>query len=133
MTSVRGLSIFRPMTLFYAALALSVCSASAQVTTSSDSHDSSTAVSSTESSSNALQLAEDGMPELASLPADPAAGASGGGQYDNKSGGYNSGGIVSHLTFEVGGGFNAPTPDSAPYITWGGNFTVGAGYRFNRN
>lgn len=58
----------------------------------------------------------------------------GGGQYDNRSrrdGG--GGGIMSHMTYEVGGGFNAPTSDSSPYITWGGNFTVGAGYRWNQN
>jgi hypothetical protein len=129
MASVRGLSLFRPTTMFCAALAFSLCSASAQITTSDTPH-SSTDVSSTESSSNALQLAEDGMPELA---ADPRSGASGGGQYDNKSGGYHSGGLVSHLTFEAGGGFNAPTSDSSPYITWGGNFTVGAGYRWKHN
>ena len=35
------------------------------------------------------------------------------------------------MTFEAGGGFNAPTSDSSPYITWGGNLTVGAGYRIN--
>jgi opacity protein-like surface antigen len=34
------------------------------------------------------------------------------------------------MAFEVGGGFNSPAPDS-PDITWGGNFTAGAGYRFN--
>jgi hypothetical protein len=120
--------------MFCAALAFSLGSASAQVIATSDSSNSSTAVSSTESSSNALQLSEDGMPELASLTSDPASGgASGGGQYDNKSPHYGSGGFVSHLTYEVGGGFNAPTPDSSPYITWGGNFTLGGGYRFNRH
>lgn len=40
---------------------------------------------------------------------------------------------MSHLTYEVGGGFNAPTSDSSPYITWGWNFMAGGGYRFNRN
>jgi hypothetical protein len=119
--------------MFCAALVFSLCSASAQVTSTSDSSKSSTAVSSTESGSNALRLTEEGMPELASLPSDPASGASGGGQYDNKSRHYGSGGIVSHLTFEVGGGFNAPAPDSAPNIELGGNFTLGGGYRFNRN
>jgi len=133
MISVRGLSLFRPIAAFGAALAFSLGSASAQVITFSDSSNSSTAVSSTDSSSNTLQLSEDGMPELGALPSDSSSGATGGAQYDNKSPRYGSGGIVSHLTFEVGGGFNAPTPDSSPYITWGGNFTVGAGYRWNHN
>ena len=38
---------------------------------------------------------------------------------------------MSHLAIEAGGGANAPTNESSPYITWGGNITVGAGYRFN--
>ena len=42
-------------------------------------------------------------------------------------------GVMSHLTYEVGGGFNAPTSDSSPYITWGWNFTVGGGYRFDKH
>lgn len=62
----------------------------------------------------------------------PANGAAG-GQYDNRSGARGGYGLKSHLTFEAGGGFNAPTTDSSPYITWGGNFTVGAGYRFTPN
>jgi len=40
---------------------------------------------------------------------------------------------MSHLTYQVGGGFNAPTSGSSPYITWGWNFMLGGGYRFNRN
>ena len=40
---------------------------------------------------------------------------------------------MSHMTYEFGGGVNAPSSDSSPYITWGGNFTVGGGYRFNKN
>jgi Outer membrane protein beta-barrel domain len=73
------------------------------------------------------------MPSLAALPAAPGSNGAGGGQYDNNSRGGGGGGIVSHLTYEVGGGFNAPTSDSAPYITWGYNFTVGAGYRFDKH
>ena len=40
---------------------------------------------------------------------------------------------MSHMTYEAGGGFNAPTSDSSPYITWGYNFTAGAGYRFDKH
>ena len=31
------------------------------------------------------------------------------------------------IAFEAGGGFNAPAPESSDYITWGGNFNLGAG------
>jgi hypothetical protein len=35
--------------------------------------------------------------------------------------------------FEAGGGFNAPIGNDTPFITWGGNFTVGAGRNLTRN
>ena len=119
--------------LLGAALAFSLGSASAQFSTTPDSSSAVTAPSE-ESSSNALPLSADtGMPDSAALPAAPAANGAGGGQYDNKSHGGGGGGIMSHLTYEVGGGFNAPTSDSAPYITWGYNFTAGGGYRFDKH
>jgi hypothetical protein len=124
------MSLFGHTTLLCAALAFSVCAASAQNTTAPDS---SKAVSTTESSSNALQFADEGgTPGLDAMPGAPNPNG-GGGQYDNRSHGGGGGGIMSHITYEAGGGFNAPSSDSAPYITWGGNFTVGAGYRFNKN
>ncbi|MGA8743931.1 MAG: outer membrane beta-barrel protein [Terracidiphilus sp.] len=73
------------------------------------------------------------MPDSVALPVAPSPSGSGAGQYDNKSHGGGGGGIMSHITYEGGGGFNAPTSDSSPYITWGWNFTVGAGYRFNQH
>jgi len=119
--------------LLCAALGFSLGSASAQLSTPPDSSSAVTAPTS-ESSSNALQLADNGMPDLAALPSAPAANGAGGGQYDNRPtrGGGRSG-VMSHMAYEVGGGFNAPTEDSSPYISWGGNITVGAGYRFNQN
>src|ERR1700739_362432 len=133
MISNRCLSVVRHTTLLCAGLAIPIGSASAQITANSD-FSSSVATPAAESSSNALQLADDtGMPDSAALPGTPAANGSGGGQYDNRSHGGGGGGIVSHLTYEVGGGFNAPTSDSSPYITWGYNFTVGGGYRFDKH
>jgi hypothetical protein len=134
MTSDRCLILIRHTTLLCAALAFSLGSACAQISTTPEPSNS-VASSPSESSSNTLQLADDGgMPGSAALPAAPAANGSGGGQYDNRShrGGGGSG-IMSHMTYEVGGGGNAPTSDSSPYVTWGGNFTVGGGYRFNQN
>jgi len=139
MNSVRCVTFLKHTTLLCAALALSLGSASAQISTVPNSS-SSTGVSSSESSSNALQLADDGgapvsgMSGSDALPAAPSPHGSGGGQYDNKGvRGGGASGIRSHLTYEVGGGLNAPTSDSSPYITWGGNVTAGGGYRFNRN
>jgi hypothetical protein len=118
----------RHTTLLCTALALSVSTASAQFASSRDS--SLIGSSTTESSSSSLQLADDGtISDSAGMPGKPSAVGSG-GQYDNKSGGGGSG-ILSHLTYAFGGGFNAPTSDSSPYVTWGGNFTVGGGWRFS--
>lgn len=132
MTSFRCTSLIRHTTLLGAALAFSLCSASAQNMTAPDSPNSA-AVSSTESSSNTLLLADDaGTPGMNVLPAAPDP-KGGGGQYDNRPrGGRWGSGMMSHLTYEVGGGFSAPTSDSSSYITWGGNVTVGAGYRYNQ-
>ena len=132
MTSVRCKSIVGKTTLLCAAFFLSIGTVSAQIASTKDSANSEFS-SSTESSSNTLQVADDtGMPFDAALPALSAGGA-GGGQYDNKSPRYGSGGFMSHLTYGFGGGFNAPTSDSAPYITWGWNFMAGAGYRFDKH
>jgi hypothetical protein len=133
MNSVRSLSLMRHGAVLCAAFALSLGSASAQAVSTNDdsaSYSSSNAASPAEPSSNSLQVADARISDLAT-PA--SAGSGGAGQYDNRSRGGGSGGIVSHLTYEVGGGFNAPTEDSAPYIGWGYNFTVGVGYRFNQH
>lgn len=65
-------------------------------------------------------------------PSAPAPAA--GGQYDNRGGGggHQMHGIKDRLTWEAGGGFNAPIGNDTPYITWGGNFTLGAGLRLNK-
>jgi hypothetical protein len=83
-------------------------------------------------SASGLQLSE------FSLSDSPATGASasggGSGQYGNGGGYGDSGthGLFHNLTFEAGGGFNAPVGNDTPFITWGGNFTAGAGLRFSK-
>jgi Outer membrane protein beta-barrel domain len=132
MISLRGQSVARHTVLLCTALVLSLGYARAQNSTAPDSS-ASAAVSSTESSSNALHLDDAGMPDQAALPAAPKPDGAAGGQYDNRShGGGGASGIMSHLTYEAGGGFNAPTGDSSDHITWGGQFTVGVGYRLNK-
>ena len=54
------------------------------------------------------------------------------GQSDS-SYGYHHHSYVDHLTFEGGGGFNAPIGNDQPFITWGGNITIGGGYRFQKH
>jgi len=39
----------------------------------------------------------------------------------------------NHFTFELGAGFNAPIGNDIPYITWGGNLTLGVGRQFTRH
>lgn len=120
MPSTRFLTSMRSASLFCAALLLAAGAASAQTASAPAAY----------SSSSSL----DYMPASFDAP-EPAAPspAKGGGQYDNRGGGSNFGGhsIFSRLTWEAGGGFNGPTSDSSPYITWGGNFTLGGGVRIN--
>jgi len=99
------------------------------------------------SSSNEFHLQFDSSPastatySSSALPAELAAapGAGGSGMAAGQS---NSGGrhVPSHgLAFDLGGGFNAPignvtsSNEGGPFITWGANFTAGAGLRFSRN
>lgn len=69
--------------------------------------------------------------DAALTPAAPAMG--GGGERSDRSYGYHDHQWSSHLTFEAGGGFNAPIGNDQPVITWGGNFTGGVGYRFEKH
>jgi hypothetical protein len=108
------------------ATTLAVGSASAQMATSSP--DSSSAASSGESSSAPL-LAFSTDPGLTGIGA-PASGGSGGGA-GQEHGGNPSRSLMSRLTFELGAGFNSPIGNDGPYITWGGNFTLGAGLRMS--
>jgi Outer membrane protein beta-barrel domain len=58
----------------------------------------------------------------------------GNGGYGQGRGGYHSSynDRWSHLAFVAGGGFNAPVGNDTSFITWGGNFTLGAGWQFNK-
>jgi opacity protein-like surface antigen len=122
----RYMSAVRTMTLLFAALVLALGSVNAQV---SNQHDSSSNAPSNamESSSTDLKLADEELPAAPSFAVASGSNGSGGGQYDNRPA---QGSFYSRMAFEIGGGFNSPAPDS-PDITWGGNFTAGAGYRFN--
>jgi hypothetical protein len=66
--------------------------------------------------------------------AEPSAGGGGGAAHGQD---YGGGGgfkhyVGSRFAFEAGGGANAPAGDKS-YITWGGQFTLGAGLNFNKH
>jgi hypothetical protein len=131
MASPRSMPLMRHVSILSFAVACAVSTASAQVVPSHEPSgspvvDSSSSASVSESSSSAVPLADDANPDGGALPAAPSASGTAGQDYGNH---HHS--LFSHMTFEAGGGFNAPTSDSSPYITWGGNLTVGAGYRIN--
>jgi hypothetical protein len=132
MPSPYSMPRLRHTALLSVAVVLAVGAASARIAAAqvSPSHDpSSSAAVSESSSSAAMPLADDANGDGASLPSAPAAAGNGAAQEGG--GGYHHHSLFSHMTFEAGGGFNAPTSDSSPYITWGGNINVGAGYKIN--
>jgi hypothetical protein len=126
----RSMSLMRHVILMGCAVYLAANVASVQAQTTEDS---STGYSSSQAglSASGLQLAEFALPAAANPMGAPSAGG-GAGQYGN-GGGYGGGkkSLFHSWTFEAGGGFNAPVGNDTPYITWGGNFTVGGGLRFS--
>jgi hypothetical protein len=79
--------------------------------------------------SSSLETADLALPaDPAAEPAAPSAAAGGAGQQYGRQ--HHS--LMSRLTYEAGGGFNAPVGNDTPFITWGGNFTFGAGLRFSK-
>jgi len=147
MLSPLCVSLRRRVSFFAVTVSLAVGVASAQSTPSPDPspvQSSTTGFSSSQAglSESGFELAEFTLPGSA-FPgsASSAGGASSAGQYGNGSGSHH--GLFHNLAFEAGAGFNAPigndtdqsgvvTGEKLPVITWGGNFTVGGGLRFNR-
>jgi hypothetical protein len=117
--SLRGILPLSRRAGFFAVSAVFAASIIASSTASAQSHF--TDFDNFASSSQGI-AADDADP----IPASPSAAAAGqSGGY-----GYHQHNWANHLTFEGGGGFNAPTSDSSSYVTWGGNFTAGGGYKF---
>jgi hypothetical protein len=79
-------------------------------------------------------VADDGLDggavplSAAALPAAPAAGGKGAGQQEH---GWKHE-VSNNFAIEAGGGFNAPVGNDTPFITWGGNFTVGGGLHLSK-
>jgi hypothetical protein len=119
---------FRRISMIAAAALLAAGAAQAQSTSSNDSS-SSASYSSSQSGldqSSLDQFASLALPEAPTPSASASSGGAGGGQYGN---GGGKQGILHSWTFEAGGGFNAPISNS---VTYGGQFTAGAGLKFNK-
>lgn len=129
MSSSRWSSPLLRFAFLVAAVLLAVGTASAQFASTPNPSRSDNA-SAIESSSNDFVVTDSGSGD-GSEPSAPEPASHAAGQYDNAAGG-GSHGLRSRLAFEAGGGFNAPIGNDGPYITWGGNFTGGAGLRFSR-
>lgn len=120
----RWMSLMRHVCFLSGATIFAIGSAVAQSTPSSNTP------SASESSSSAFQLvADSAIDGSAAAPAASAAEGGGAGQYGSEKHGMFS---FSHFAFEAGAGFNAPIGNDGPYITYGGNFTVGGGLHFTK-
>jgi hypothetical protein len=135
MSSPRSLSLLRHA-CFTSGLALAVAvSASAQSTVTSGSTTQllPSASNSDESSSSSFQPGFDDGTSSASALRDAAAsmgnGGSGAAAGQDDTGHH---GMFHSLAFEAGGGASGPVGSSTNYITWGGNFTGGAGLHFSK-
>ena len=146
MSFLLRMPLMRRTSMVAAAVLIAAGVASAQSTPSNDAS-SSPSYSSSQSGLTQTELAEFALP-AAPAPGGSAASLGGAtaGQYGS-GGGYNGGkhGFLHNRswTFEAGGGFNGPigndtnqagvvTGENLRVITWGGNFTVGGGLRFNK-
>jgi hypothetical protein len=82
-------------------------------------------------SASGLQLSEFSLPGSEDF-GNPSSDGAAAGQYGQGGGGGGHHGLFHSLTFEAGGGFNGPVGNDTPFITWGGNFTLGAGFHFSK-
>jgi hypothetical protein len=96
-----------------------------------------TVVAQAQSSSDGFASSSQGLIasdlDLGGVPASPAVSSGSGAAGQSGGYGYHDHNLTSHLTFEGGGGFNAPIGNDRPFITWGGNITLGGGYRLQKH
>lgn len=113
------MSLTRRVPLLGPAVLLAVLSAGAQ-----------SSLSPNESSSTSYQIAAfDNDGALASLYPAPAAGGAGNGDGSTMKHSIFS---MSNIAVEGGAGFNTPVGNAGPFLTWGGNFTGGAGLHITK-
>ncbi len=126
MTPLMRMPLMRRAGVIAAAVLFAAGVVSAQSTASNDAS-SSSSYSSSQSGLTQTEMAEFVLPEAPTpiASASPSGGA-GGGQYGGGGGKHS---VLHSWTFEAGGGFNAPISNS---VTYGGQFTAGAGLNFNK-
>ena len=140
MSSPSRISLMRRTCLVPSLALLVAVTAGAQ---SSPSTSRTTQYSAGESSSAAFEPGfdsglDEGLPSADQLRAAAASLGSGSGSGSSAAQDENGGGGGGRPTFwqslalEFGGGANGPLGNSSNEITWGGNFTVGVGYRFDK-
>jgi hypothetical protein len=125
MSSPLRMPLLRRIGAFAAAVLFAAGVTQAQSTTSHDTS-SSASYSSSQSGLTQTEMAEFSLPEA------PMPGASSSSSGGGRGGQYAAGekhSLLHSWAFEASGGFNAPESNS---ITWGGQFTVGAGLKFNK-
>ncbi len=136
MSIQRWKSLMRRVSIPGAAVFLAIGMGRAQ-SISSPNESTSTSVAPNESSSrqnwsSSLQtFSLDPSDSMTALPSLPEPSGSG-GQADSTQKGWKHS-LADNFALEFGGGFSGPLGSSANYITWGGNFTVGAGMNFNKH
>jgi hypothetical protein len=124
------MSLLRRVSFLCSLAVLAVGSASAQSAPSSSSF-SSSLFAAGESSSHESQFAlDEGIGRSSALPGAPAAGGSGGGTAQQGHGWKSK--VSRDFALELGAGFNSPIGNDKPFITWGGNLTVGGGLHFSK-
>jgi hypothetical protein len=84
-------------------------------------------------SSSLQSYSVDSSDGSAALPSSPEPSGSGaGGQAETTNKGFKNN-LANNYALEFGGGFSGPLGSSSSAITWGGNFTVGGGWNFNKH
>jgi hypothetical protein len=111
----------------FAAVALLAAGVVQAQSTSSNDTSSTVSDSSSQSGLTQTELAEFALPEAPIPSASASSGGAGGGQYGS---GGSSHSMWHSWAFEASGGFNAPISNS---VTYGGQFTVGGGLKFNKH
>jgi len=122
MSVSRWMSLTRRVSLLCGAALFAVAAANSQ---SSPSPNPAGSLSADEASSSAYQLVDDDLSEAPALSAAASAASSGGGAAQEDHGWKHN--VSNNFAVMAGAGFNAPVGNDVPYLTWGGNFSVGGG------
>ena len=129
MSSPRWMSLMRHVSVFCNLAGLAVSLASSQSSPSLNPSKFSQVASNESSSASSPLAVDDSAETLRTAAATLGSEGAGAGQWNSEKHGTFS---LSHFAAEAGAGFNAPLGNDTPYITWGSNFTAGAGLHFSQ-